>query len=127
MGKCCKQSGTVAGNPTVLDVVYFNNEAYATTTNISLTFSVNMELERLSGRFTPSEDTVSVNGNFNGWASKVNIMLPSANPDVYEVTFDKEVALAEELNYKYWYTPNAWESRPNRQYLITQQDLTAGF
>ena len=121
------RSGTVAGNPTVLDVVYFNNEAYATTTNISLTFSVNMELERLSGRFTPSEDTVSVNGNFNGWASKVNIMLPSANPDVYEVTFDKEVALAEELNYKYWYTPNAWESRPNRQYLITQQDLTAGF
>ncbi|GAB1350456.1 hypothetical protein MASR1M107_26710 [Ignavibacteriales bacterium] len=121
------RSLTVAGDPTVLDVVYFDNNGYQATTNISLTFSVNMELERLSGRFTPASDTVSVNGNFNGWTSKVNIMLPSANPDIYEVTFDKEVSLNEELNYKYWYTPNAWESRANRQYLITQDDINAGF
>jgi hypothetical protein len=118
---------TIGGDPTVVDVVYFDNNGYSATTLINLTFSVNMELERLSGRFTPSEDTVSVNGNFNGWTSLVNIMLPSANPDIYEVSFDKEVALAEELNYKYWYTPNAWESRANRQYIITQEDITAGF
>ncbi|MBA4313083.1 MAG: hypothetical protein C0417_10690, partial [Chlorobiaceae bacterium] len=48
---------------------WFNNDSiFIQQYDIAFTFSCNMELERLSGRFNPAENIVSVNGSFNGWA-----------------------------------------------------------
>jgi Starch binding domain. len=62
---------TVQPGTNVYNGGYFNNDSiYVPRVPIQFTFSCNMELERLSGRFNPATDTVSVNGTFNGWASK---------------------------------------------------------
>ncbi|MBV6444935.1 MAG: T9SS type A sorting domain-containing protein [Ignavibacteriales bacterium] len=121
------RTATIDGNPTVLDVVYFDNNGYQASVTIPFIFSVDMELERLSGRFSPANDTLSVNGSFNGWTSLQDIMTPSANPDVYEITINRETFVGEEVQYKYWYTPNVWESRSNRVINVSQDDINTGF
>jgi len=99
--------------------------------DISVTFSCNMELERLSGRFDPATDTVSVNGDFNGWSAKTDIMTPNGlNPDIYEVTKTITRGVGETINFKFWYTDNVWESVDNRVYTFTSENassLTAEF
>jgi hypothetical protein len=91
-------------------------------------FSVNMELERLSGRFDPNNDTVSVNGSFNGWAQLTDILTPNPlDADLYEGMATITAAVGEEIQYKFWYTPNVWESiADNRAYTFTQADATSG-
>jgi hypothetical protein len=86
-----------------------------------------MELERLSGRFDPASDTVSVNGDFNGWATKTTILNPNAlNPDLYEVTTTLRRGVGANIYFKFWYTPNVWESlADNRVYTFTQDDINA--
>lgn len=96
--------------------------------DIFVTFTCNMELERLSGRFDPTKDTVSVNGNFNGWASKKDIMTPNSDdPNKYEVTVKITTLVGEKLKFKFWYTPNNWESISDREYEITQADYDNGY
>lgn len=121
------RSFTVPAGGATLDVVYFDNVDWAPVVNLPVSFSCNMELERLSGRFDPALDTLSVNGSFNGWASKVDIMTPGSNPDIYEKEVMIDVQAGTVLAFKYWYTPNQWESVPNREYTITQADITNGF
>ncbi|MBU2444610.1 MAG: T9SS type A sorting domain-containing protein, partial [Bacteroidetes bacterium] len=95
--------------------------------NISMYFSCNMELEKLSGRFDPARDTVSVNGSFQGWTPKANRLIPNPlNVDIYEGTFTILGAETESIEFKYWYTPNNWESVANRTYTFTAGDVTSG-
>jgi len=119
---------TVQPGTNVYNGGYFNNDSiYVPRVPIQFTFSCNMELERLSGRFNPATDTVSVNGTFNGWASKAWILQPNAlNPDLYEGTWTINAGVGESIEFKFWYTPNNWESRPNRVYTFTQDDINAG-
>ncbi len=119
---------TVQAGTNVYNGGYFNNDSvYVPQFPIQFTFSCNMELERLSGRFNPATDTVSVNGTFNGWASKAWILTPNPlNPDLYEGTWTINAGVGESIEFKFWYTPNNWESRPNRVYTFTQGDINAG-
>ena len=119
---------TVQPGTNVYNGGYFNDDSiYVPQVPIQFTFSCNMELERLSGRFNPATDTVSVNGTFNGWASKAWILQPNAlNPDLYEGTWTINAGVGESIEFKFWYTPNNWESRPNRVYTFTQDDINAG-
>ncbi len=119
---------TVQAGVNVYDGGYFNNDSiYVPQYPIQVTFQCNMELERLSGRFNPATDTVSVNGTFNGWAAKTWILQPNAlNPDIYEGTWTINAGVGEKIEFKFWYTPNNWESRPNREYTFTQDDINAG-
>jgi hypothetical protein len=119
---------TVQPGTNVYNGGYFNNDSiYVPQVPIQFTFSCNMELERLSGRFNPATDTVSVNGTFNGWASKAWILQPNAlNPDLYEGAWTINAGVGESIEFKFWYTPNNWESRPNRVYTFTQADINAG-
>ena len=50
---------TVPASDATIPVVYFNNDNNYTTTPVAITFSVNMEYEIVSGRFSPT-DTLSV-------------------------------------------------------------------
>lgn len=51
-----------------------------------VTFSVNMSVQRLMGRFDPDRgDTVLVAGSWDGWAT-TNVMSPSGTPDIYTLT-----------------------------------------
>jgi len=104
---------------------WFNNDSiFVQQYDISMTFSCNMELERLSGRFDPATDTVSVNGDFNGWAAKTTIMTPNPlNQDVYEATTTIRRGVGEYIEFKFWYTDNNWESVPNRKYTFTAEDI----
>jgi hypothetical protein len=117
--------------PTSGDAIFsawFDNDSvYAPQVDISFTFSCNMELERLSGRFDPATDTISVNGSFNGWTSKTDIMTPNPlNADLYEVTVVIRAAASENIQFKFWYTDNNWESLSNRVYTFTPEDVTNG-
>lgn len=115
--------------PSVPSVYYawFNNDSiFVAQYDIAVTFSCNMELERLSGRFNPSVDTVSVNGDFNGWTAKTTIMTSDPlNPDMYEAVAVVRRGLGESIEFKFWYTPNNWESVANRKYIFTQDDINA--
>jgi hypothetical protein len=109
---------------------FFDRDACPPTVakDVDLIFSVNMELERLSGRFDPNDDTVSVNGNFNGWASKTTIMTPNPlNPDIYEATFTRSSMVCDEIAFKFWYEDNNWESISDRKFNISQENYNAGF
>ncbi|MBI3189387.1 MAG: T9SS type A sorting domain-containing protein [Ignavibacteriales bacterium] len=108
---------------------FFDRDACPPTvaTNVDLVFSCNMELERLSGRFNPSTDTVSVNGNFNGWSPMTTVMTPNPlNPDIYEAIFPRMSMLCDEIQFKFWYQDNNWESIDNRKINISQSQYDAG-
>jgi len=87
-----------------------------------------MEIERLSGRFSPSADTVYVRGAFNGWGT-TSMMEPSTlNPDIYTFTDTQEVAEDDTLGgYKFFYTPGNWEGGSDRKPVMTKAAYDAGF
>jgi hypothetical protein len=100
---------------------------------IKVAFSVNMELERLSGLFNPAINKVSVRGSFNGWGE--TLMTPSTtNADLYEVTTDVIAAVDEKINFKFFYSPGTWEvnnltdpTHNDRYFIVTQAVFDSGF
>jgi len=117
---------TLVDGAQIVDGGYFDRDDKVSK-NVSMYFSVNMELERLSGRFNPAVDTVSVNGSFQGWTPKANRLIPNPlNPDIYEGTFTILGAEGENIEFKFWYTPNNWESVENRIYTFTAADISSG-
>jgi len=101
-----------------------NVTVYVNSKTIQFTFTVNMELERLSGLFKPATDTVSVRGTLNGWGQTKMAASPT-NADIYEVTTPIILAVGEVVEFKFFYTPGAWESIDNRKYTVTQADFNA--
>ena len=85
-----------------------------------------MELVIASGRFDPQKEVLSVRGDFNGW-SDFNVMSPTLNnSSIYEYTTPSNYHLAEKILYKYAYntsTGTAWEKDPNKEHIITQDDV----
>ncbi|MBI5216400.1 MAG: T9SS type A sorting domain-containing protein [Ignavibacteriae bacterium] len=103
---------------------YFNRDSvYVEQHDIQVTFSVNMELERLSGRFDPVDDVVEVRGSFNGWGGGT-LTSNALNPDLFEGTFTIRAGVGESFRFKFWYEDNNWESFSNdRVYTFTQSDI----
>ena len=64
-------------------------------------FQVNMDVQVLSGLFTIGTDSVSVQGNFNGWT---NLWLTkNANDTVYTATYDfPDSMVGDTVQYKFW-------------------------
>jgi len=117
---------TVGVGPNFTSACWEDVCVYIPSKIIKVAFSVNMELERLSGLFNPAINKVSVRGSFNGWGE--TIMTPSTvNPDVYEVVADVIAAIDEKINFKFFYSPGTWEvnnltdQTQNDRYFIVNQ------
>lgn len=121
----------VPSGDTVYFAYYNNDSVYNATTEISVTFSVNMEFEKVSGRFNPGTDTLSARGDFNGWSGTEDILAPSAaDPNIYEITRNYSTFEGNVINYKYAYvtpTGTAWEGEPNKTYTFTADDINNGY
>ena len=122
---------TVAAGANVTSACWEDVCVYKPAKTIKVAFSVNMELERLSGLFSAS-DTVSVRGSFNGWGN--TMMTASAiNTDLYEVVADVVASVDEKVSFKFFYTPGTWEvnnldgpSQNDRFFVVSQADYDAG-
>ncbi len=92
---------------------------------IQVTFSVNMELERLAGYFHPGSDTVSVGGNFNAW-EKSSMTVSQSNSDIYNTTVSIAASVHDTIRFNFCYSPNTWETVGVREFFITQSDYVGG-
>ncbi|MDP3684637.1 MAG: hypothetical protein Q8S01_11975 [Ignavibacteria bacterium] len=117
---------TVGVGPNFTSACWEDVCVYIPSKIIKVAFSVNMELERLSGLFNPATNLVSVRGSFNGWGE--TLMTPStANADLYEVVADVIAAVDEEISFKFFYSPGTWEvnnltdnEHTNRYFTVSQ-------
>lgn len=100
---------------------------FAQPKEILLNWECNMELEIAAGRFDPGTDSVSARGSFNGWGEYRLIADPS-DPNYYisENPFADTLDVGDTLEYKFFYTPDVWESVPNRKHGITQAEYDNG-
>jgi len=92
---------------------------------IQVTFSVNMELEKLTGNFHPGTDTVSVGGNFNAWEKSTMTVLQS-NPDFYSKTVSVTASAQDTIRFNFCFSPDIWEVVGVREYVITQANYDSG-
>jgi hypothetical protein len=106
--------------------------AQETTTNavknsktILVSFSVDMELERLAGYFHPGSDTVSIGGNFNAWEKSV-MTVSQSNPDIYSTTISVTDSVQDTIRFNFVYSPDIWEVVGVREYVITQANYDSG-
>ncbi len=102
--------------------------SFAQPKDILVNWECNMEIEILSGRFTVG-DTVAARGDFNGWGRSDFIPDPG-DPNFYisvipDTAFQAEVGDTI-VNYKFFYTPSAWENDPNKIHELTQDEYNAG-
>lgn len=98
---------------------------------IQVTFSINMELERLSGLFNPLTDTLSVRGSFNGWNK--TIMTPLTDTaDIYRVTTPVVVSVDEKIMFRFFYSPGTWEvdnfeNNFERSFIVSKAIFDTGY
>lgn len=96
--------------------------------DILVNWVCNMEIEILSGRFTPGNDTVATRGDFNSWGR--HDLVPSLDPNYYvnEVPDTVMDAVVGDtiVAYKFFYTPGVWEGGDNKLYVLTQSDYDNG-
>ncbi|MCK9212330.1 MAG: T9SS type A sorting domain-containing protein [Ignavibacteriaceae bacterium] len=108
-----------------------NTKHNQTSKTIQITYSVNVELQRLSGLFNPVTDSVSVRGTFNDWQNTWMHPTPN-NPDVFAATVAVDAALGDTISFKFFITPINWEydydyPQLNRFILISQEYYDSGF
>jgi hypothetical protein len=102
---------------------------FAQPKDILVNWECNMEIEILSGRFTPG-DTVAARGDFNSWG-RYDLVPNTLDPNFYVSESPITITGAEVGDtivhgYKFFYTPNSWEGGDNRIYILTQSDYDAG-
>ncbi len=108
---------------------YWNNLSPGEFKDITVTFIANMECEIKSGRFNPATDTLTVRGNFNGWSSTDILHQSETDSNKFKIDINYNGIIGSRINYKYAYmTKNGvgWESDPNKEYTITQEDYDKG-
>ncbi|HOP51055.1 MAG TPA: T9SS type A sorting domain-containing protein, partial [Ignavibacteriales bacterium] len=119
-----------AGVTSVDYYAWFNNDSIFVNLpqkDIKVTFKCNMEYEIGSGRFNPQDDSISVNGSFNGWSSKKDVLDPDfQNTNLYVKEVIINAVPTDKIEYKFWYEPGTWESVDNRIYEFTQDDYDRG-
>jgi len=97
--------------------------------DILVNWECNMEFEILSGRFIVG-DTVAARGDFNSWG-RHDLIVDPGDPNYYisevpDTSFQAEVGDTIIAGYKFFYTPNVWETGDNRMYVLTQADYDLG-
>ncbi|MFA6026080.1 MAG: T9SS type A sorting domain-containing protein [Ignavibacteriaceae bacterium] len=102
-----------------------NTNAVKNSKTILVSFSVNMELERLAGYFHPGSDTVSVGGNFNAWEKAV-MTVSQSNPDIYSTTISVTDSIQDTIRFNFVYSPDVWEVSGVHEFVITQSDYDNG-
>ena len=123
------RSYTVPSGSSVYYAYFENDSIYSVPKPISVTFQCNMEFEKVSGRFDPSTDTLTVRGGFNGWSGD-DIMQPGIDPNIYEFTYTDTLGIGGTVNYKFAYISAGvvnWESGNDRILTISQEDYDNGF
>ena len=123
---------TVASGANLTSAYWEDVAVYKPSKIVKVAFSINMELERLSGLFNPATNKVSVRGSFNGWGE--TLMTPSiANKDLYEVIADVIAVIDEKISFKFFYSPGTWEvnnldgpSQNDRYFIVTQAVYDSG-
>jgi hypothetical protein len=103
---------------------------YSQPKDILVDWECNMEIEILSGRYNPGTDTASVRGNFNGW-TRYDLIEDPFDPNYY-ITPNPWLIPQVEVGdtivfYKFFYTPNVWETGTNKFYILTQDDYNNGY
>lgn len=106
-----------------------HSDYYGQPKDIYVTWECNMNIEILAGRFNPLTDTLSVRGDFNGW-SRFDLYEEPANPGYYITPYPVIIYQLQAGDtvafYKFFYTPNIWETSANRVYILTQEDYDNG-
>ena len=99
--------------------------SYGQPKDIWVDWECNMEIEILSGRFAPGVDTVSVRGDFNAW-SRFDLIVDPLDPNNYITPYSilfPQLEVGDTVTfYKFFYTPNTWETGDNKIYVLTQDD-----
>ena len=97
--------------------------SYGQPKDIWVDWECNMEIEILSGRFTPGVDTVSVRGDFNAW-SRFDLIVDPVDPNFYITPYSilfPQLEVGDTVTfYKFFYTPNTWETGTDKIYVLTQ-------
>jgi hypothetical protein len=120
------RTATVATDPLVIPVVYFNDVG-RNTENVEIHFRVNMSVQQLTGNFDPTTDWIVVRGAFNGWGgASPRLDEETVNPGIFSTWFQiSNVAIGAVQEYKFVILPagdpnNArWESSNNRSFTPT--------
>jgi hypothetical protein len=106
-------------------VLLFAGLGYGQPKDILVDWECNMEIEILSGRFNPGTDIVSVRGDFNAW-STFDMVVDPLDPNYYITPYPILITQLEVGDtvtfYKFFYTPNTWETGANKFYILTQDD-----
>lgn len=108
-------------------LILLSGITFAQDKEILLNWECNMELEIAASRFDPGTDTVAARGTFNGW-SRYDLIADPGDPNYYisENPYVDTLDLGDTIKYKFYYTPDSWETGDDRVYVITQDDYNAG-
>jgi hypothetical protein len=120
---------TVPAGNSVYEAYFDRDSIYSVPKPIAITFTADMEFEKVSGRFNPATDTLTARGSFNGWSGTDIMTVNPTDPNLFDLTVTPTLGVGEVINYKFAYTgPNGttWENDPNKTYTITQQDYDLG-
>jgi len=112
-----------------LIIILFVGISYGQPKDILVNWECNMEIEILSGRFDPANDTVATRGNFNFW-TRHDLIVDPLNSNKYISEFPDiidSVQVGELLvQYKFFYTPYVWENGDDNVHILTQEEYNAG-
>lgn len=123
------RSITVTTGANVYECFWEDVNVYVPKKTIQVTFTINMELERLKGSFNPTTDHVGVRGSFSGWcgaiastssasddanfelAQRCETLLTQSqtNPDLYEGVVTIVAEVEDIVSFKFYHSPDVWE------------------
>lgn len=124
------RTATVATDPLILDVVYFNNQTSSDVADVEVRFRVNMSIQDLTGAFDPASDWMVVRGNhanLGNWGGAVaRLTEETLNPGIWSawITFD-DLPVGGAIEYKFVIliggdvNTATWESSNNRSFTPT--------
>ena len=86
-----------------LPIVFFSDQPFAPIATNAVTFQVDMTAQTLGGAFDPSQDTVSVAGDFTSWQNNPVPMTnnPSGNTNVYSAVINITNGIGATDQYKF--------------------------
>ncbi len=123
---------TVPSSASTFNAYFDNDDGSTVTTEIAVSFQVNMELEIAAQRFNPAQDTLSARGSFNGWSDVTMLQASATDPNIYEGAAQYDSFAGDVIYYKYAYTSangTNWETNPptgsgNYEQTVSADDIT---
>ncbi len=99
---------------------YLGSHNCGETTNVNVTFQVDMSVQAAMGNFDPATHTVSIPGAFNGWDTGADMLSDPDGDLVYSVT----LTLDPNMTYEYkYFAMGQWESVDNRSVTTGESDM----